>query len=220
MSRSGTRRVYHFLNADYGIQNIEKKRIKISTILGVNDPFELLAYDVSNRAVRDLLMLARRTMDKEYGLICFSRSSLSPVQWAHYGARHTGLCLGFDIDSELLEDVTYRDSRDSDYVLPVDDASQLKWVNSLLHTKYSQWAYEEEVRTFARLEEMDGGLYFKLFDDKFKLAEVQVGFNCNLSRADVDRALGTIHNNVDVFKVRPAFTTFQMVRNRDEKLWD
>jgi len=219
MSTSKVRRVYHFLNAEYGIQSIERKRIKISTVLGVNDPFELLGYDVSNRALRDLLMESRQMFNKEFGLLCFSKSSYSPVQWAHYGARHTGLCLGFDVNAELLEDVIYQDVRVSDYVLPIDEASQLEWVRSLLFTKCSQWAYEEEVRSFSTLATEEDGLFFKVFDEDFSLAEIQVGFNCNLSRADISRALVGEAKDVSIFKVRPAFKSFQMVRNLDDRLW-
>jgi hypothetical protein len=219
MSNVGKRRVYHFLNADYGIQNIEKRRIKISTLLGLNDPFELLAHNVSNRSVRDLLTLTRNVFDKEFGMLCFSKSSQSPVQWAHYGDRHTGVCLGFDVNADLLEDVCYEDKRVNDFILPVEPQNEVEWRRKLLYTKYSHWSYEEEVRTFASLDKKDGALYFKYFDDKISLAEVQVGFNSLLTCSSVFEALGNLSSKVDVFKVRPAFQSFKMVRNRDESLW-
>jgi hypothetical protein len=219
MASEEKRRVYHFLNAKYGIQNIENRRIKISTLLGVNDPFELLAHNVSNRALRDLLTISKQMFDKEFGLLCFSKSSKSPVQWAHYAERHSGLCLGFDVDAALLGEVSYRDLRVSDYILPVDQASQLDWVRSVLYTKYSHWSYEEEVRVFAALDNEEKGLFFRSFDEAITLSEVQVGYNCKLSRSEVHEALGELSKTVEVFKVRPAFQTFEMVRNLKESLW-
>ena len=219
MSGVGKRRVYHFLKAGHGIQNIEKRRIKISTLLGLNDPFELLAHNISNKSLRDLLTLTKKHFDKEFGMLCFSKSSHSPVQWAHYGDRHTGVCLGFDINDDLLEDVRYEDKRTDGFVLPVEPESELQWRRKVLYTKYSHWSYEEEVRTFASLDNKDGDLYFKSFDEKIRLAEVQVGFNSDLSRSRVAEALGDLSGCVEVFKVRPAFQSFKMVRNLDESLW-
>ncbi|MQU60987.1 DUF2971 domain-containing protein [Pseudomonas helleri] len=214
------RRVYHFLKADHGIQNIEKRRIKISTLLGVNDPFELLAHNVSNRSIRDALMLTRKTFDKEFGLLCFSKSSYSPVQWAHYGDRHAGVCLGFDVDANLLEDVCYEDKRTDDFTLSADSESEPEWMRKFLYTKYSHWSYEDEVRAFVALDTEDCGLYFKNFDSSISLVEVQVGFNCELSRSRVSEALGDLSSHVEVFKVRPAFNSFKMVRNLDGSLWE
>ncbi|WP_256831677.1 DUF2971 domain-containing protein [Pseudomonas sp. Pse1] len=212
-------RVYHFLNADYGIQNIEKRRIKISTLLGVNDPFELLGANVSNRGVRDLFTLVKREFDKEYGMLCFSKSNHSPVQWAHYGDRHTGVCLGFDVSADLLKDVHYVETRPDDFIFPVDPEGEMLWGERLLYTKYSHWSYEEEARAFVSLDKEEDGRYFKYFDDTVSLAEVLVGFNSNLSRAKVYQALGDIKNNVEVYKVRPAFQSFKMVRNLDDSQW-
>lgn len=214
-----TRRVYHFLNEEYGIQSIRNRRIKISTFLGVNDPFELLAHEVTNKSLRALMNAQRQEFSKSFGILCFSRSSKSPVQWAHYGDRNRGVCLGFDVDSKFLKDVQYLDARLKGFAIPTDPATTEDWSQKMFFTKYSQWSYEEEARMFASLDESVGGLYFKDFDRQVRLAEVQVGYNSQLTRIDIANALGDLKDSVEVFKVRPAFQSFEMVRDRKASSW-
>jgi hypothetical protein len=38
-----------------------------------------------------------------------SRSWENPVLWSHYAEGHKGVCLGFDVKEELLEEVKYAD---------------------------------------------------------------------------------------------------------------
>jgi hypothetical protein len=213
------RRVYHFISKKYGLESVRERRIKISTFLGLNDPFELFAHDVSDKALRQLMHVQREYLDKQYGILCFSRSSRSPVQWAHYGDRNKGICLGFDIDASLLRDVQYRDMRINNFILPSNKDSSTAWLDNLLFTKYSHWSYEEEVRLFANLDTKVGGLYFKNFDDSFTLAEVQVGYHSDVTRSEISQALGHLESSVDVFKVRPAFQSFEMVRNKRDIAW-
>jgi hypothetical protein len=35
-------RVYHFINEEYGLDDLRRRRLKIATILELNDPFETL----------------------------------------------------------------------------------------------------------------------------------------------------------------------------------
>jgi hypothetical protein len=84
------------------------------------------------------------------GLLCFSRHWNNPVQWSHYAAKHTGLCLGFDIPGEHLGAVTYSRKR-----LVVEAESfhnprelSVETVTKFQFTKYSHWRYENEVRCF------------------------------------------------------------------------
>ncbi len=72
---------------------------------------------------------------------------------------------------------------------------------------------------FSILKEKIGECYFKEFDDDMVLAEVQVGFNSEITRAQLAAALGDLSESVTCFKVRPAFGSFRMVRNENESLW-
>lgn len=46
-----------------------------------------------------------------------------------------------------------------------------------------------------------------------------VGSRSNLSRSEIDDALGDLAKDVDVFKARLAFRSFRVVRNKDQSLW-
>ena len=217
MDLSRTKRAYHFINMKYGVDAIRGKKIKISTLLGLNDPFELLAHNVQDRTVRTFLGLAKEQFASEFGIICFSKESTSPVQWAHYADRHQGLCLGFDVAEELLNEVRYVDQHYDEFKLP-DKEGEEEWAGQVLGTKFKQWAYEQEVRVFAELKEQIKGLFFREFDTQMVLREVQVGFNCPITRAELSKSLKA-HSEVKVFKVRPSFGTFEMIENNNPSLW-
>ena len=46
-----SKRVYKFTGAQYGISNLEKKRLKLSTIKDLNDPFDLCPLNTTDPAV-------------------------------------------------------------------------------------------------------------------------------------------------------------------------
>ncbi|PNA03566.1 MULTISPECIES: DUF2971 domain-containing protein [unclassified Pseudomonas] len=219
MSETKVRRVYHFVNSEYGLQNVQMRRLKISTILGLNDPFELLSNNIRNKQVRSLFNIAKSIFDKRFGIICFSNSSQSPVQWAHYADRNRGVCLGFDVRSDSLIDIKYIDERVNEASFPTHPDHAEEWMRQILSTKYSQWAYEDESRCFFNLETKTGDYYFKEFDSDIVLKEVQVGFHSEITRAELSEKLGALSGTVSCFKVRPAFGSFQMVRNENESLW-
>lgn len=215
-------RVYHFCNKKYGLENIEKRRLKVSTFLELNDPFELLCHNTGDVVLRRQLHEFKKSVAATNGLICFSRAKTSPVQWAHYSERHTGLCLGFDVPEEFLSDVIYTGSRLNFKRLA---ESPENWFKAQTHemflTKFKHWSYEKETRMFGDLgiPDPESGLFFQSFNEMLVLKEVAVGINSDLTRADLSVALGDLNEQVDSYKVRPGFTKFQMVRNKDEELW-
>ncbi|GGK52899.1 Protein of unknown function [Pseudomonas koreensis] len=219
MSETKMRRVYHFVNSEYGLQNVQMRRLKISTLLGLNDPFELLSNNIRNKKVRSLFNIAKSIFDKRFGIICFSNSSQSPVQWAHYADRNRGVCLGFDVRSDSLIDIKYIDERVNEASFPKHPDHAEEWMRQILSTKYSQWAYEDESRCFFNLETKTGEYYFKEFDSDIVLKEVQVGFHSEITRAELSEKLGALSGTVSCFRVRPAFGSFHMVRNENESLW-
>jgi len=93
--------LYHFTEAEYALDNVEKKRIKIAQLHKLNDPYELSAvcaeppYGVKNR---DALV----NMFKEnIGIICFSEKYNCPIMWGHYADSHTGICLVFEVSGKF-----------------------------------------------------------------------------------------------------------------------
>ncbi|WP_162934965.1 DUF2971 domain-containing protein [Pseudomonas cavernae] len=219
-----TRRVYHFCNEEFGLQNIEKSRLKVATILDLNDPFELLAYSSPDRDIRGHIKKFKESAAKQFGFICFSKSFRSPVQWGHYANKHRGVCLGFDVPASKVTDVEYRFGRiDFDIPRYIDMAKQQRFdtMHKLLLIKHSQWRYEKEVRRILLLSESEkeGDLYFRDFSDIGELKQVIVGCNSKITQPQLSEKLGPRSSGVECFKVRTAFKSFQIVRNKDKSLW-
>jgi hypothetical protein len=96
-------RAYKFLDAQYGLKTIGERRLKLSRVSDLNDPFELRSFDVTDIVLRRTFLATSKDVDQEKGLLCFSADWKNPVIWAHYSEKHRGLCLGFEIP-EMKED--------------------------------------------------------------------------------------------------------------------
>ena len=94
---SGLMLAYKFLDATFGLKSLAEKRLKISTLDDLNDPFELLPFEMADRNWRLALRKTRDQLATNRGMGCFSADWHDPVIWAHYSDKHRGLCLGFEI---------------------------------------------------------------------------------------------------------------------------
>jgi hypothetical protein len=91
-----SKRVYKFTSAYYGISNLQNKRLKLSTIDDLNDPFDLFPLDTTNLDVSNVEELVKN-FRRAHAILCFSRNWDNLLLWSHYGDSHTGVCLGFEI---------------------------------------------------------------------------------------------------------------------------
>lgn len=216
--------VYHFLNEEFGLADLRQRRLKIATLNELNDPFEFFGVALSDPPLRRAFHAMKAKIASEAGMLCFSRDWHNPVQWSHYAAKHTGLCLGFEIPDEHLGAVSYSRKRLVVETESFRNPQQLthEAVMKFLYTKYAHWRYEKEVRCFITLEDKDpeNGLYFADFNDNRRLTTVIVGARSRIKKADVYGALGDLAPTVETFKARLAFKTFRVVRQNDAKLWD
>jgi hypothetical protein len=214
-SEAGARlmRVYHFLRAEHALDDIKHRRIKISEIDKLNDPFELWCSAQDNPKVRHALRDWKHQMARLYGMLCFCPSCSNPVLWSHYADKHRGMCLGFDISQNgLLKKVRYVTKRTQ---LPVRPAEAD--MHELLFTKYHDWSYEEELRGWFRLEERDAtGHYFYKFDQTIKLREVIAGPLCEVSHDEIGKALSSYGQEAS--QARLAFKTFRIVERGFSRL--
>jgi hypothetical protein len=209
-------RVFHFRTKEYAIQSIRERRLKIARIEELNDPFEFLGVRLDDRGFRVAMKSMKREISMTRGLICFSKSWGNPLQWSHYAEDHKGICLGFDVPRNLLAKVNYVNSR-----LRHDGLITLPVMEKILKTKFRHWQYEKEYRLFIGLDkfEEENGLFFLGFSHQLKLKQVIVGSRSNVSRSEIAAALGNFKDEVEVFRTRPAFKTYKIVRNENEKLW-
>jgi hypothetical protein len=198
-------RVYKFLSAAFGLKSLYEKRLKISRIDDLNDPFDLLPFDLSDRAQRWAARETRKVFAATQGVLCFSVLWRDPVMWAHYSDKHKGICLGFDVPDDVARRVEYVSER-----FPFPQSPTMADSDRMLWTKFNNWAYEEEIRIWATLDEHEDRIYYKDFDDNLRLMEVIAGAECSDPEHAFQRALNPFPS-VKPFKARAGFKKFEVV---------
>ena len=214
--------VYHFLNHKDALDDLRQRRLKIATIMDLNDPFEFLSVDLSDREIRKAFNKTKKRLSKKWGLLCFSKSWSNPVQWSHYADSHKGACLGFEVPDTKLIHIIYSSKRMKVLSENMSSPDQMTENNmeNILKTKYSHWRYEQEVRVYVGLKEIeDNGLYFCDFGTELKLKKIIVGARSKVTREMISEALGDFSSSIESFKSRAAFKSFRVIPNKNETLW-
>ncbi len=201
-------RAYKFLTEEFALKSLRERRIKISQYDDLNDPFDLIPFDLSDKIKRRAMRDAIRQLTADHGLVCLSAGWRDPVIWAHYSDKHRGICLGFDVKEQNVKRVEYVPER-----LPFPDEPGPKDSDTMLFTKFDNWAYEQEIRAWANLDDEDHGHYYKDFDESFRLAEVIVGPRCKTSRQAVLDALSPLDSEARLIKARAGFKRFEIVED-------
>ena len=208
-------RVYHLTSATHAISSVALQRLKVARFSDLNDPFELLAVNFRDRDARRTTENFKNEINTNTGLICFSANWTDPVLWSHYGDKHRGVCLGFDIRRKALQKVLYEDERLLKELGSEANPTKLskEMQRLLLTTKFKHWQYEQEHRMFVDLKTVrkEAGLYFKNFDNGMRLREVIIGPECAISSKAVRSLLKSIDSNAATFKSRLAFKFFSVV---------
>jgi len=207
-------RAYHLTSAEHGISSISLRRLKVARFSEVNDPFELMALNFHKREIRQLVRRFKDSHNSKTGLLCFSANWTNPVLWSHYATRHEGICLGFDLRREKVQEVLYKDKRLPPELNDKDPLAIPKTLqNLLLLTKSRHYQYEEEFRVFLELSgaNREQGLYFRPFDKDLRLAEVILGPRNGLSLPAIRELTDTTNRGAVVFRARLAFRSFDVV---------
>jgi hypothetical protein len=178
-------RVYKFLSCKYGLKVIRERRLKISEVRSLNDPFDLLPFDLSDPDLRRAVVASRNDIGRDRGLLCFSQDWHNPVLWAHYAESHKGLCLGFDVPDDSLQSITYIEK-------PI---------------KLTHLDYETANKMLFTKSELYG------FSDKLGLAEVVVGAGSPLTKRRILQTLGAYHDGVKIVKASLAYDSFRVVED-------
>jgi hypothetical protein len=209
--------LYHMTTADACLKILRSKRLKGSLLEDLNDPFELLAVSTGEKKSRILLKHMKAQLNKKYCLLCFSETWQEPLLWAHYGDKHRGVCLGFDVREGLPQKVTYVSERlDHSFAketVPFSEKGQ-RMTRESLHTKHSGWAYEREWRVFTGQEDRNkDGNFYADFGKEISLREVVLGERCKLKVTDIAGLIDKAGPRVTIRAARTAFTTFGIVNN-------
>lgn len=211
-ARRKCRRVYHFLdNPEWAIQDLERRRIKISVFDRVHDERELRAYTIPEYAAEceDLV----NWFTKTFCLLCFASDPESEHMWTEYGGDGKGVCFGFDVKKNQLNQIKYVSEmeigkfpqKDIDELIArraklgprkaseaLSDPSPLEkrlmaLIKPFLLTKFDRWKDEQELRAFLRKDEEENGLYFSNFRAPagMYLQEVILGKRCKLTEETI-----------------------------------
>jgi Protein of unknown function (DUF2971) len=188
-----SKRVYKFTSTQYGICNLQNKRLKLSTIDDLNDPFDPFPFDITDPAIRAAVEAVIGHFKRTKAILCFSRNWDNLLLWSHYGASHTGICLGFDIPdgdagANYDTDVLYQPN-----LLQIRRQEDVNFdlADRLLRTKHESWSYEQEVRMFVQLNDPPdaNGIRWIGFGPKLELKEVIIGAQCD---AAIGKMLGDV----------------------------
>ncbi len=202
-------KLYKFYGPEFGRINLEQRRLKISRLAELNDPFEFHPFRIDTKEERVEWKRMRDNLWAKKGIISFSERNSNPVMWAHYAENHSGLALGFDVsDASRVNYVGVRRIAPSlSSVVDQHDAASIK---EALLTKYWHWRYESEWRVFVQIEDEpdEKGLSFYPFDGHLMLRSVHIGCRSEIKVDDIERIVG---DSVEVALMRPAFKSFSVV---------
>lgn len=210
-------RVYHFMEEQWACEAIRLRRLKISLLDDMNDPFELLGISLINPKDRSDILEARKGLNNDMGVLCFSRSYSNPVLWSHYGDRHKGICLGFDVWDKLTQKITYTSKPldfNESYNADIDSSKDIGL--ACLTTKFDHWIYEDEVRVILQLEGAihENGLYFAPFAEGLCLREVITGPRSKFPIAEIHSLAHSVDSSIAVLQSRLHSKDFKVVKNR------
>lgn len=198
--------VYQYFSAANAIRCIETRRLRISTIQNLNDPFEvrpvLKGADPKERSEQESFLLEwRERKAQEVGLLCFSATKTNPLIWSHYADRHRGIAIGFEytVDNGWLRHVNYPENNARPEVDFSDSSySTEEKGNEIFFTKAKDWKYEEEYRELVAIRDCqtsEGSYYtnsiawYRGAQKQRVLKEVILGAHCTVCPTYIRKTL-------------------------------
>lgn len=212
-------RVYHFLEKQWAIESLIYERLKVSLFSDMNDPFELLGVSLKKKADRDAFYQLKKEVSEEMGAICFSKKWSSPVQWSHYGDRHRGMVLGFDIPTDHAREVNYEGERLEQDLLDGFETNEAELGHKLLTTKFKHWVYEDEIRMFVDLRDptKENGMFFLPYCKALVLKEIIIGPRCDFTKQQLLKIVSSHSSSIKITKSRLAFQSYRVVKDKRVK---
>ena len=188
--------LYKYVSFDSGLRILESNTIGFTHLNDFNDPFESTAFGFKDRdgflSKGGQNSAFRNNFSKKYASLSLTMNPLDPLMWAHYGASHTELAIGFDVDEAGFNDEGFiikahqgkmeyfEQEPESNYIPNQDDLLNIgndeyyslnKSCGHLLKRAFLHkqicWLYEHEVRVVKNLKRADLISYAgKTYNDK------------------------------------------------------
>lgn len=212
-------KLYYLTGAQFALSNLALRRIKISRFSDLNDPFELMAVNLSDDDERRAVKGFYDQINATKGVICFSAHWENPVLWGHYADKHRGMALGFEVTNDLIFEARYENSR---FHLPRDPVTDHakpneETIQRILSTKFSDWKYENEWRIFVELKNvhLESSLYFEDFSESLKLTEVILGPKCEMPKEKIYDLIVAMGLTAKVIKARISHDEFKVIEDNN-----
>lgn len=219
--------LYKYFEAKWALSVLEERRVKVTTLAEVNDPFEWMpgVIEPDRWEPEDLegwLKDYRNEMLARWGMVCLSATKSDPVLWAHYADCHKGIALEFDyIDdpsSTDLTEVEYSSDRVCFDPVEITEASReseraVNMMKQALTTKHRSWKYEQEYRVIVKLSGCteNADKYFIPLPNDF-LTRVILGYDCTTTKAEVRSILSKSSlDEVKVTRARRSLNKFEIL---------
>ncbi|WP_461343169.1 DUF2971 domain-containing protein [Brevundimonas sp. GN22] len=136
------------------------------------------------------------------GIFCLAKRPNCPLMWSHYGDQHKGICIGYSVPNESLNDihkVNYGGSRivKASSILRMlenNDTARLEVDRDVLLKKAKPWNYEKEWRLLGEMGSQPSPL---------ELEEIVFGMRCPPSVIfTVVKALTDRERNVRFYQIQ------------------
>jgi len=204
--------LFYFTTAQHAISNLALRRLKVARFKDLNDPFELRAVNLDDRAIEKEFNAYIEELNSVRGLVCFTDTWKNPLMWSHYADKHAGICLGFEVADEVVRQVQYQKYLQRPTIRKKADIAT--YVERLIASKYEDWSYEREWRSVFMLNEAttEHGLHFLNFSDLLIPTKVILGARCQLPMRSLAHLLQGL--KAQVFTVKIATNGFEMVLDR------
>ena len=209
-------KLYYFTTAHYAIVALALRRLRVSRLENLNDPYELLSIGGGTAWHRGAFLQVRAQLNTSKGMLCFSTQWGNPVLWGHYADGHTGIALAFEVPDDLSVAIDYVDVP---LQAAVDTASGRldlteELADRLIRSKFSDWHYEAERRIFVQLDRSDceSGSYYIDFNDNLMLREVILGPLCEFPSNRIRNMLNSLYPGVKHIRTQLAGDAFRVER--------
>lgn len=223
---------YADINDNFTINNLINNQLGFNRIENFNDPFDTTPATYINKenminyissvptipndvkktifhsSEKELKNIFLETIRKPIytankGITCFSETNNNILMWSHYSNKHKGICLGFDINEENLNDfidkdknitnnifnsksvyklfaIKYSNNRPILNLFNINSIEESKQIRNMLISKSNIWKYEKEHRIIMYNGENTSfptGIYY----NRKYLKEIILGANLSIN---------------------------------------
>lgn len=218
---------------DKDFQNCIRKVLNVKNIHNYqNIPVNDIAINMIN-GIRDNINKCQR-------VLCLSKKKDCILMWSHYAQNHTGIVIGFDKNYKFLKnskEVKYSKlpKNIGGYILKdFNNKKELKdEFEKLLLTKYQDWQYENEVRSFFSTELLYQYFCEQSIDNRYKnytkqlknnenfidlpiakecIKSIYLGVNMNIIAIDEIIALAkNINNSINIYRAKKSNNSYKIM---------